>query len=301
MYHINMSFMDLNINYLKHFFYVAKLGSLKKAGEVLFVSQPSITYSINRLEEHYKTKLLARQHNGVSLTETGNILYNGIKDIFDRMKECEDSISSMSIKKEVVINIGVQSHIFLFIKDKLFNFINDNKSLKIKLINENTKNLLGKFDENQLDIIIDTAPIKINKNTSSIITINQESMCFAYSAEHANNFNISNELQTLLSNAMIVPGMESSVRSKLQTFLNSNNVDFEPAYESSNTQITIEFIRAGLAIGYIFKSAIKDYLQSGEFKTIDVDLQDCSTPLCVVTKNREKRDILKKLISYISK
>ena len=43
--------MEINFEYYKVFYYVAKYGKISAAAEKLFISQPAITQTIKKLEE----------------------------------------------------------------------------------------------------------------------------------------------------------------------------------------------------------------------------------------------------------
>ena len=66
--------MDLNL--YKIFLEVAKTGSISKATESLYVSQPAVSYSVKTLEEQLECKLFNRTAKGVELT--ANEFYNTI-------------------------------------------------------------------------------------------------------------------------------------------------------------------------------------------------------------------------------
>ena len=70
--------IDLNLYYIFHT--VAKLGSITKASEELFVSQPAITQSIKTLESLIGATLFIRTKKGVILTEEAKVLYNYIDE-----------------------------------------------------------------------------------------------------------------------------------------------------------------------------------------------------------------------------
>jgi DNA-binding transcriptional LysR family regulator len=59
---------------LRYFRVVADLGSLSAAARSLGVAQPTLSAAMARLEAEFGTTLLARDHSGVRLTETGQIL-----------------------------------------------------------------------------------------------------------------------------------------------------------------------------------------------------------------------------------
>lgn len=60
---------------LRAFCYTAKLGSISRAAEKLFLSQPSVSLQIQALERELETELLERRGPSIRLTPEGKILY----------------------------------------------------------------------------------------------------------------------------------------------------------------------------------------------------------------------------------
>ena len=60
--------MNVNYEYYRIFYYVAKYKSFTKAANVLYANQPNITRTINRLESELGCRLFERTHQGVTLT-----------------------------------------------------------------------------------------------------------------------------------------------------------------------------------------------------------------------------------------
>ena len=50
----------MTIRHLKIFIAVAEYGGMRKASEVLYISQPSISQAIMELEKHYNVRLFER-------------------------------------------------------------------------------------------------------------------------------------------------------------------------------------------------------------------------------------------------
>ena len=61
----------VNLELYRVFYVVAKCGSLTKAAEELFISQPAVSQAIKQLETQLGGKLFNRTHKGMELTETG--------------------------------------------------------------------------------------------------------------------------------------------------------------------------------------------------------------------------------------
>ena len=62
---------DINLKHLEYFIKVAQLGSINKAAQALFISQPYLGKIINDLEYEAGCLLLNRSNHGVTLTPEG--------------------------------------------------------------------------------------------------------------------------------------------------------------------------------------------------------------------------------------
>ena len=64
---------------LRDFLAVAEMGSVSAAAQALGVSQPALTKSVRRLEEHYRLALFERRARGMLLTAFGETLLRHAK------------------------------------------------------------------------------------------------------------------------------------------------------------------------------------------------------------------------------
>ena len=63
--------MDVNFEYYKIFYYVAKYHNFTKAAHTLGSSQPNVTRAMNCLEQQINTTLFVRTNRGIQLTPEG--------------------------------------------------------------------------------------------------------------------------------------------------------------------------------------------------------------------------------------
>lgn len=66
--------MDVDTRLLRYFAAVAEDGSLTRAAERLYVSQPALTKQIRQLEDRLGVRLFTRSRSGMVLTEAGRVL-----------------------------------------------------------------------------------------------------------------------------------------------------------------------------------------------------------------------------------
>lgn len=66
----------MNIDYLRTYLTVVRLGSFSEAARTLYITQPAISAQIKALEKELKIRLIERGKNGVSMTPAGRMLFN---------------------------------------------------------------------------------------------------------------------------------------------------------------------------------------------------------------------------------
>lgn len=88
---------------------ISQEGSITKAAERLFLSQPSLTYRLNRLEKEFGTKILFRYSNGVSFTPQGEHLLNYSIEMIEQLEKVKQEIGDMEGELQGVMRLGVST------------------------------------------------------------------------------------------------------------------------------------------------------------------------------------------------
>lgn len=82
----------MRIDFMRSFCKVVELGSFKRAGESLKLSQPTISMQIKSLEDEYGLKLLHRKGRKVLPTEDGQIVYKNLLKIISLYEHSRESV-----------------------------------------------------------------------------------------------------------------------------------------------------------------------------------------------------------------
>ena len=85
--------MDVNFEYYKIFYYVAKYRNFTRAAMVLGNSQPNVTRAMNCLEQQVHTTLFVRTNRGVHLTAEGERLYAHVSKAMEHILEAEEELA----------------------------------------------------------------------------------------------------------------------------------------------------------------------------------------------------------------
>ena len=93
--------MNQNLSSYWIFYTVANAGNISKAAKELYISQPAISKSIQKLEENLGCKLFSRSSRGVLLTDEGQMLYGHVKEAFETLTLGEDKL-----KRSIELGVG---------------------------------------------------------------------------------------------------------------------------------------------------------------------------------------------------
>lgn len=98
--------MDLDLRLLRYFVAVAEEGSLTRAAERLYVSQPALTKQIKQLERLLGVPLFVRSRAGMALTEPGRVLAERAPSLLDGWNRAVRETRGAARRAERVLRVG---------------------------------------------------------------------------------------------------------------------------------------------------------------------------------------------------
>ena len=70
--------------------------SFTKAGDVLYMTQPAVSFQVTRLEETLNVRLFDRLHNRIRLTTIGEQVYRYSQEILDLYDDMERTVRALA-------------------------------------------------------------------------------------------------------------------------------------------------------------------------------------------------------------
>jgi len=109
----------MDVRKLEAFCQVYELQSFSKAGEVLFLSQPTISSHVANLEAELGVKLFDRLGRKVLPTQAGDVLYRSATAVFENLKEARASIEMLRDKVVGEVIVGCSTIPSLYIVPRI--------------------------------------------------------------------------------------------------------------------------------------------------------------------------------------
>lgn len=132
---------------------ILKNNNMRKAAKELYISQPSLTQYISRIEKDIGAKIINRAKTPYTLTQAGVIYHNYIEDIIAVNDNLTKDLAQYSNFDKNTIKIGISKQLSTFLLPKLFSeFCNNN--LEIKFVEDSAEGLTDKLLNEQINCYI---------------------------------------------------------------------------------------------------------------------------------------------------
>lgn len=140
---------------------ICETGSFTKSANKLFISQPSLSATIKKIEDKLGSPIFDRSTTPIFLTDVGQEYVSYAKKIIELENSFEEYISDRGSSVKGLIRIGGSSFFAsYFLPNLISNFRAQYKGVEFKIYEDSTKNLIDNLKDSNLDIVIDNANIK---------------------------------------------------------------------------------------------------------------------------------------------
>jgi DNA-binding transcriptional LysR family regulator len=144
---------------LQVFHAVAKQLSFTKAAELLYMTQPAVTFQIKQLEEHYDTRLFDRGHGYIALTPAGECVLQYAEKILNLASEVDVRVSEITGEIGGALSIGASMTIAEFMLPGLLGeFKRAYPNVRLRLIVANSESIGARVMERAIDVGFTVAP-----------------------------------------------------------------------------------------------------------------------------------------------
>lgn len=294
--------MNINLDLYYLFYVVANNGSISKAAEILYITQPAVTLQIKKLEEQLGISLFTRTKKGVKLTEEGAVLYEYVKKGIESIKNGENALSNLKNLDTGILRIGASTtvcrHVVMPYLEK---FHEKYPNIEIQIVNNLTTNLLTELRNGNLDILFLNMPMHENKDLE-IIKVTDVQDIFIGNKKIYEETKGKINLKDLNKYPLIFQKLPSNTRTILNNYLKNNNVDLKPQLEVVSYNLIMDLVSAGFGIGYATKEFIKDELDNKKLYEIKITPEIPKRFIGIATLNKKTSNYsVNKLIEMMIK
>jgi len=292
--------MNQNLSSYKIFYTVATTGNISKAAKELYISQPAISKSIQKLEESIGTRLFERSSRGVTLTDTGELLFTHVKSAFETLTLGENKLRR-SIELGVGhLTIGVSSTLCKYILlPYLKDFIKKYPHINISISCQSTNQTLKLLEEGKLDVGLIGKPY-ILKNID-FYELSEIEDIFVATKDYLHNLSIRGiRREQILQNAtLMLLDKENMTRQYIDNYFQQNHISLQDIIEVSNMDLVIEMSKISLGVGCVIKNFVREELAHGTLVEIPLGIPIHKREIgFAYNQNMKFSDSLEKFVAF---
>ena len=261
--------MNQNLSSYRIFYTVANTGNISKAAKELYISQPAISKSIQKLEESVGCKLFSRSSRGVVLTDEGKLLYEHVSEAFETLTMGEEKLKR-SIELGVGhLKIGVSSTLCKYLLlPYLKEFIRQNPHISISISCQSTNNTLKLLEDNKIDIGLIGKPENL-KNIHFDFLEEIEDI-FVAAKDYLRNLKARGiqKDHILQSSTLMLLDKNNMTRQYIDDYLQENQIIIKDSIDISDMDLLIDFARIGVGVACVIKNFVREDLENGTLMEI---------------------------------
>ena len=265
---------NIDFNTYKTFYAVAVFQSFSKAADALCISQPSVSYSIKKLEDDLGVKLFIRLNKGIKLTDEGEKLKFYIENAFNNIASGYKALKENSEELSGEISIGIHSNIGTFLlPEYIKKFLKIHPNAKISIYNSTGHEMKEMFQNRKLDILILHYPVFINKKEYKETKILSCDSCFFGTKKYYDEYLISKKEKLLIEYPLLLPLKGFTTSNALDKLFKNNSMILSSNIYTYTTEMIVSLAKKDIGIGWTIKDCIKDELSNGVFYEIPLDIE----------------------------
>lgn len=261
--------MNQNLSSYRIFYTVANTGNISKAAKELYISQPAISKSIQKLEESVGCKLFSRSSRGVVLTDEGKLLYEHVSEAFETLTMGEEKLKR-SIELGVGhLKIGVSSTLCKYLLlPYLKEFIRQNPHISISISCQSTNDTLKLLEDNKIDIGLIGKPENL-KNIHFDFLEEIEDI-FVAAKDYLRNLKARGiqKAHILQSSTLMLLDKNNMTRQYIDDYLQENQIIIKDSIDISDMDLLIDFARIGVGVACVIKNFVREDLENGTLMEI---------------------------------
>src|SRR5690625_4941935 len=287
----------MKLRELQHFIAIVEHGNFSKAAANIYVSQPTLSKSIKKLEEKLHVHLFRRSTRTLELTDAGHIVYQQALKILGETEELSVLLDNLTHVPSGEIKMGIPPVIgTLFFPKIASTFGKLYPKVSLKLVEHGAKRIELLVDEGKVDVGLIVLPTT-DRHFHITPFIEEEFFLFTPLHHHLANEKIIRTSQ-LQDEKFIVFNKEFALHKLI--IQHCQQAGFQPkiAYESSQWDLITELVRANLGITLLPKS-IRTKMVKDTTKMIPLETPPMWNLGVITKKDRYQSFAVRALIQYL--
>lgn len=256
----------MDLDQLRVFLEIVRLGSFSRAAESCFRSQPAVSAQIRQLEEEMGVRLFDRVSSRVALTAAGRRFADYARQILELRRRALEDLGEMASVPRGELVIGAGEAACLYILPAVFaEFKRLYPAVQVNVFRNNGATVVQRVLENALDFGVAQLPVQDRRLVRA--TIHRDEIGLLVPPGHPLASAAEAAPEDLVPYPLLLPRL-GRTRSRLDEFLQKVQDNITVSMELESSEMLKRFVLAGLGISFLARAYARAELSAGKLKMI---------------------------------
>ena len=274
--------MNINYEYYKIFYYVAKYQNFTKAAQVLGSSQPNVTRAMNCLEQQIHCALFIRNNRGVQLTPEGEKLFGHVSAAMSQFFMAEEELADSTGLTHGAVSLGAsETALNIYLLDKLKAFHMEYPGIRLKIYNHSTPEAIAAVKSGKIDFAVVTTPTELEAPLKQVMLCPfKEILVGGKTFTALGSQQLS--LAELLNYPLICLGRETMTFQFYNQLFFSHGLELRPDTEAATTDQILPLVKSDLGLAFLPEPMAEETIRKQEIVPITLQEEIPERKVCLV-------------------
>ncbi|KXF75718.1 LysR family transcriptional regulator [Paramesorhizobium deserti] len=261
-------------------------GSLKRAAEVIGMSQPRATKALQEAEELMSKKLFHRTNRGLLPTAAGECVIRNAKTMLAQLDKMEQELNGMSAGSWSRLRIGTIMGAVPFVTEIIQRHLQRFPQTSIEILEDTSAELLRQLDRGLLDLVIGRSSVSATPQLYNVTAFHDELLTVVANPAHPLVGRKRVQLEDLADSRWIVYTSATPMRISLEQEYRHAGLAFPPTLLETRSALTTMALIQGNpnTVALLSSDVAAFFVNFGMACTLPMHLRSKSDPYEVITR-----------------
>lgn len=278
----------------EYFIAIVECGSLTKAAEKLYISQPSLSQYLKRLETNLGVELFDHSTSPLRLTFTGERYYQYVLQLMKLDENIRKEFQDIKNEEHGRLRLGIALWRGACLLPDVFPYFHERyPGIHIELTESSSSQLENALINDKIDLAVMNLPHNLNYNKLTCETVFEEPILLAAPSGHPYILELLKDcryqgeyplapLDIVTKIPLIITKPGQNLTHEINYVLGKNNVEPDILLETGNLTTAINLTATGIACAFVPGEGAKVCKHPGKVTYFALDVPELKWPLAVV-------------------
>jgi DNA-binding transcriptional LysR family regulator len=259
----------MDFEQLRTFMEVSRLRSFSRAAEKLNVTQPAISAQIRTLENEVGARLFDRDGGKVTFTAAGKLFEPFAEHCLQCHSHIVVAVGELHRTPRGEISVSANEATSLYVLPAVFaQFKRQYSRVGLSIVRADRVRTLESILSREVDFGVVSLPVRDARLTVDIV--HRDEIVLVAPGNHPLTQRHIVKLEDILPHPLLLP-KQGRQRELIEELFRTNDAEPRVAMEVESSELLKRLIAAGLGIGFLPRSNVREDTKSGELKIVSVE------------------------------